>query len=220
MGATRLDARLVSDGVVPTRARARDLILRGFVRVEGVVCDKPSRSVPPAMSVELADAAPIFISRGAEKLIAALNHFCFDAADKTVLDIGASTGGFTQVLLQRGARRVYAVDVGQSQLHDTLKADARVIALEKQDARLLTPDVIPVVVDAVAALIKPQFELEPDSIGKGGIVRDEAARQIAVERVRSAIQQLPGWRVIGVIPSPILGGSGNEEFLIGARRDA
>lgn len=246
MGATRLDARLVSDGLVPTRARARDLILRGFVRVEGVVCDKPSRSVPPAMSVELANAAPIFISRGAEKLIAALDHFQFDAADKILLDIGASTGGFTQVLLQRGARRVYAVDVGQSQLHDTLKADARVISLEKQDARLLTQDVIPAAVDAVvadvsfialskvlpsvlqltqptawlAALIKPQFELEPDNIGKGGIVRDAAARQIAIEHVRNAIQKLPGWRVIGVIPSPILGGSGNEEFLIGARRDA
>lgn len=245
MGATRLDARLVSDGLVATRARARDLILRGFVRVDGSVCDKPSRQVMPTVNVALAEAAPIFISRGAEKLIAALDHFGFDASHRTVLDVGASTGGFTQVLLQRGARRVYAVDVGQSQLHDSLKSDARVVSLEEQDARLLTSLIIPEPVDAVvadvsfialskvlpavfhltshaawlAALIKPQFELEPDSIGKGGIVRDAAARQKAVERVKDAIAAQAGWRVVGVIPSPILGGSGNEEFLIGARRD-
>lgn len=246
MGSTRLDARLVSDGLVPTRARARDLILRGFVRVDGTVCEKPSRSVAPTVSVELAEAAPTFVSRGAEKLIAALDHFDFDAANRTILDVGASTGGFTQVLLQRGAKRVYAVDVGQGQLHDSLKTDARVISLEKQDARMLTPDIIAAPVDAVvadvsfialskvlpnvldltcntawlAALVKPQFELEPENLGKGGIVRDAQARQLAVERVKSTIEAKPGWRILGVIPSPILGGSGNEEFLIGARRDA
>lgn len=244
MGAMRLDARLVYDGLVATRARARDLILRGFVRVDGAVCDKPSRVVTSATLIALVDEAPIFVSRGAEKLIAALDHFQFDATGRVVIDAGASTGGFTQVLLQRGARRVYAVDVGQSQLHATLKADPRVVSLEKQDARNLTPDVISERADTVvadvsfialskvlpsvlkltketawlAALIKPQFELDPDSIGKGGIVRNAEARGVAVDRVTEAIKAQPGWRVLGVIPSPILGGSGNEEFLIGARR--
>lgn len=246
MGATRLDARLVSDGLVATRARARDLILRGFVHIDGTVCDKPSRSVAATVSVALSNSAPVFVSRGAEKLIAALDHFGFDATDCVVLDAGASTGGFTQVLLQRGANRVYAVDVGQSQLHDSLRNDARVVSLEKLDARALSNEVISEPVDAMvadvsfialskvlpnimslahetawlAALIKPQFELEPDSIGKGGIVRDAAARQAAVERVKKTVEAQRGWRVLGVIPSPILGGSGNEEFLIGARRDA
>lgn len=245
MGAMRLDARLVRDGLVATRARARDLILRGFVRVDGAVCDKPSRAITSAIQVALVDDAPVFISRGAEKLIAALDHFEFDVTDCVAIDAGASTGGFTQVLLQRGARRVYAVDVGQSQLHGTLKADTRVVSLEKQDARSLTTDVIAERADAVvadvsfialskvlpsvlkltnetawmAALIKPQFELDPDSIGKGGIVRSAEARGVAVDRVAETISSQPGWRVLGVIPSPILGGSGNEEFLIGARRD-
>ncbi|HPG89388.1 MAG TPA: SAM-dependent methyltransferase, partial [Hyphomicrobium sp.] len=147
-------------------------------------------------------------------------------------------------LLQRGAARVYAVDVGQSQLHQTLVSDPRVVSLEKQDARSLTSEIIPepvgvIVADVsfialtkvlpaaldlggpgawLAALIKPQFELDPDSIGKGGIVRDAAARQLATEKVAAAIAGHPQWRVLGIIPSPILGGSGNEEFLIGARR--
>lgn len=246
MGATRLDARMVSDGLVASRARARDLILRGFVRVDGTVCDKPSRSVSAATNVALSDVAPTYVSRGAEKLLAALDHFEFDAIGCVALDAGASTGGFTQVLLQRGVKRVYAVDVGQSQLHDSLRSDARVVALEKQDARALSMDIVPEPIDAIvadvsfialskvlpsimslsrktawlAALIKPQFELEPDNIARGGIVRDAAARQVAVERVRKTIESQPGWRVLGVIPSPILGGSGNEEFLIGARRDA
>jgi 23S rRNA (cytidine1920-2'-O)/16S rRNA (cytidine1409-2'-O)-methyltransferase len=245
MGAMRLDARLVNDGLVPSRARARDLILRGFVRVEGAICDKPARTIAPDARVELIDNAPQFVSRGAEKLIAALDHFGFDPAGCVALDLGASTGGFTQALLQRGARRVYAVDVGQSQLHDTLKSDPRVISLEKQDARALTPELVPEPVDAMvadvsfialskvlqpalpltrpgawlAALIKPQFELDPGSIGKGGIVRDEALRRRATEKVSAVLAATPGWRVLGIIPSPILGGSGNEEFLIGARRD-
>lgn len=245
MGAMRLDARLVSDGLVATRARARDLILRGFVRVDGAVCDKPSRAVTSAIHVVLDNEAPNFVSRGAEKLIAALDHFSFDTTGRVVIDAGASTGGFTQVLLQRGARRVYAVDVGQSQLHETLKEDPRVVSLEKQDARLLTAKIIAERADAVVAdvsfialskvlpsvlnltneaawlvaLVKPQFELDPDSIGKGGIVRNAEARRVAVDRVAETIRAQSGWRVLGVIPSPILGGSGNEEFLIGARRD-
>lgn len=245
MGATRLDARLVSDGLVASRARARDLILRGFVQVEGATCDKPARTVAPGQRVALIENAPQFVSRGAEKLNAALDHFRFDPAGRIALDVGASTGGFTQALLQRGAARVYAVDVGQSQLHDTLKSESRVVSLEQQDARGLTSEIIPEPVGAIvadvsfialtkvlpaalklsspgawlAALIKPQFELDPGSIGKGGIVRDANARRLATEKVAGEISAHPQWRVLGIIPSPIFGGSGNEEFLIGARRD-
>lgn len=244
MDATRLDLRLVADGLVASRARARDLILRGFVTVDGAICDKPSRSVAPHAHVVLADEAPQFVSRGAEKLVAALDHFGFDPKGLTVLDAGASTGGFTQVLLSRGAAKVLAVDVGQGQLHEQLRGDARVVSFEMCDARDLTVDMLGGRVDAVVAdlsfiglskvlptllalterpawliaLIKPQFELEPGDIGKGGIVRDAVARERAVERVREAITATLGWSVAGVMVSPILGGSGNEEFLIGARR--
>lgn len=244
MDATRLDLRLVADGLVASRARARDLILRGFVTVDGAVCDKPSRSVAQDARVTLKEEAPQYVSRGAEKLVAALDEFGFDPIGLTVLDAGASTGGFTQVLLERGATKVFAADVGQGQLHDQLREDARVVSLEMCDARGLNAEMLGGHVGAVVAdlsfiglskvlpsllpltgpkawlvaLIKPQFELEPGDIGKGGIVRDAAARERAVQRVIDVIRAVPGWTVDGVIASPILGGSGNEEFLIGARR--
>lgn len=245
MGSMRLDMRLVEDGLVPTRARARALILRGFVTVDGAVCRKPSRGVGGEVRVALAEAAPRYVSRGAEKLIAALDHFKFDAADLTILDAGASTGGFTQALLMRGARKVIAVDVGQSQLHEDLRGDPRVVSIEKCDVRSLTEQTLGGPVDAIVAdlsfialgkvvpqllplarqgawcvaLVKPQFELGPEEIGKGGIVRSVAARQRAVQLVSECVSAVRGWRVLGVIASPILGGSGNEEFLIGAKRD-
>jgi 23S rRNA (cytidine1920-2'-O)/16S rRNA (cytidine1409-2'-O)-methyltransferase len=245
MGNSRLDARLVTDGLAPTRSRARDLILRGFVRVDGAVCDKPGRDCAAAAHVELVDDAPRYVSRGSEKLIAALDHFGFDPADLTALDLGASTGGFTEVLLRRGASRVYAIDVGRGQLHATLRADARVVALEKLDSRDLmrahAPELVGAVVADVsfisltkaigvalslaergawlAALIKPQFECGPAAVGAGGVVRDEALRNAAVQQVETWIGQQDGWRTIGFIPSPILGGSGNVEYLIGAVRD-
>ena len=241
----RLDQMLVERGLVASRARARDLIARGFVTVKGVVDDKPAREVDTNTPIDLVMDAPQFVSRGAEKLQAALDHFKFDPAGLTCLDVGASTGGFTECLLQRGARKVYSVDVGHSQLHASLRSDDRVVALDKQDARglirdLITEDVQAIVADVsfisltkaigpalalcdrlawLIALIKPQFELEPDAIGKGGIVRDDAARERAQKNVETWIAAQPGWRVVGVIPSPILGGSGNEEFLIGARRN-
>jgi 23S rRNA (cytidine1920-2'-O)/16S rRNA (cytidine1409-2'-O)-methyltransferase len=161
------------------------------------------------------------------------------------LDIGASTGGFTEVLLARGAARVYAVDVGHGQLHPRLAGDARVVSLERRDARSLDSSLIPepagaVVADVsfisltkalpaplalthpgswLVALIKPQFEAGPAAVGKRGIVRDPAARARAVELVRGWVARQPGWRVLDVIPSPIAGGSGNEEFLLGAVRE-
>lgn len=244
-GKIRLDQYLVSAGLAPARARARDLILRGFVSVDGRVCIKPSQTVTDSTIVALAHDSPGYVSRGAEKLICALDHFGFDPSARIALDIGASTGGFTQVLLARGAAKVYAVDVGHGQLHETLQTGPRVVSLEHCDARTLNQDLVPEPVGALVAdvsfislakalpaalllavpgaflvcLIKPQFELEPDDIGKGGIVRDEAARARAVENVRAFVAVQIGWRVLGVIPSPIAGGSGNLEFLIGAVKD-
>ena len=205
----RLDQTLVARGLVPSRARAQDLIRRGFVRVAGLVCDKPAFDVKGAPNIELAADAPGFVSRGAEKLVAALDHFAFDPAGAVALDVGASTGGFTEVLLERGARRVYAVDVGSAQLHPKLKGDPRVVALENCDARALSRELIPepvgaIVVDVsfisatkvlgsvlslasgnawLVVLVKPQFEVGRENVGSGGIVRDEAARQRAVNDV-------------------------------------
>jgi 23S rRNA (cytidine1920-2'-O)/16S rRNA (cytidine1409-2'-O)-methyltransferase len=182
------------------------------------------------------------VSRGAVKLAAALDHFKLDARERTALDIGASTGGFTQTLLGQGARRVYAVDVGKGQLHPTLAADPRVVALEECDARRLDGTLVPEPIDAMVAdvsfislakalpaalnlaaaggwlvaLVKPQFEVGRDGIGKSGIVRGEALRERALADVRDWLAAQPGWTVIGTMPSPIEGGSGNAEFLIAA----
>jgi 23S rRNA (cytidine1920-2'-O)/16S rRNA (cytidine1409-2'-O)-methyltransferase len=242
----RLDQRLVSGGLVASRSRARDLIVRGFVRVDGAVCLKPAQSVAASASIELDAALPAYVSRGAEKLNAALDAFAFDPKDRVCLDAGASTGGFTQVLLERGAAQVVAVDVGSSQLHESLRGDARVIVMEGCDIRTIEAQHMPsppgaVVADlsfisvtkaltgilALAApgaflviLVKPQFELTPADIGKGGIVRDAESRARAVASVEGYVDSLPGWRVTGVIPSPITGGSGNQEFLLGAVKHA
>jgi 23S rRNA (cytidine1920-2'-O)/16S rRNA (cytidine1409-2'-O)-methyltransferase len=238
----RLDQFMVAARLVATRARAQDLIKRGFVHVNGKVCDKPAQIVGEGAHVVLADNTPGFVSRGAEKLVAALDHFGFDPRGRAALDVGASTGGFTEVLLQRGAEPVYAVDVGRGQLHERLRRNPRIVSLEEQDIRLLdrglisqligaiTADVsfisltkaLPVVLELagpeafLVALIKPQFELTPADIGKGGIVRDEAARDRAIENVRAFVAGTSGWRVQGVTQSPISGGSGNIEYLLGA----
>jgi len=236
---------LVSRGLAPSRARAQDLIKRGFVRVGGSICDKPAQDVKEHLAIEVSSEAPAFVSRGAEKLVAALERFGFDPAGRVCLDVGASTGGFTEVLLQRGASRIYAVDVGTAQLHPRLKDDPRVVSLENCDARALSRDEVPDAVTAITVdvsfisvtkllgpalqlagpgawmvvLVKPQFEAGRGNVGSGGIVRDEAARQGALENVRNWIDQQPDWSVVGDMPSPILGGSGNAEFLLGARRN-
>ena len=233
---------MVVRGLAPSRARARDLIQRGFVKVDGRACLKPSTSVSASQSVELANNAPGYVSRGAEKLIAALDAFHFSAAGRVALDVGASTGGFTQVLLERGATRVYAVDVGHSQLSPSLGADPRVVSLEGTDARALDAIRVPEPIGAIVAdvsfislakalpaalalaapaawlvaLIKPQFEAGPGHVGRGGIVREAAVQQRAVREVRTWMAGQDGWSVAGVVPSPIPGGSGNAEFLIGA----
>ena len=241
----RLDQTLVARGLVPSRARARDLIKRGYVRVAGLVCDKPAFAIKAETPVAVASDSPAYVSRGAEKLAAAMDAFAFGAKDKVVLDVGASTGGFTEVLLERGARRVYAVDVGHGQLHARLKNDPRVVSVEGLDARDISADHIAETVDAVVAdvsfvsatkvlapamtlargkawlvvLVKPQFEVGRGHVGKGGIVRDKAARHAAVDHVMGWIAAQSGWHIVGQTPSPILGGSGNAEFLVGACRD-
>ena len=241
----RLDVALVARGLAPTRSRALDLIRRGFVSVGGVVITKAGHDVGDDAAVMLATAAPQHVSRGAEKLIAALDRYGFDPAACHCADIGASTGGFTQVLLARGAATVTAVDVGRGQLHAALRADPRVVSLESRDARTLTASDFSYPVKAVTAdvsfislekalpamltlaapgawlvaLVKPQFEVGRENIGKGGLVRDTTLSAAAVARIAGWLE-ICGWRVAGTMPSPISGGDGNQEFLIGARKAA
>ncbi len=195
-----------------------------------------------AISVE--DPAGRYVSRGALKLIAALDHFCYSPAKRTVLDIGASTGGFTDVLLERGASRVIAVDVGHGQMHPRLAADTRVAVREGLNARDLTDANIGGPINAIVAdvgfislrlalpaalrlatqgawgifLVKPQFEVGRDHVGKGGIVRDKLLARQSAEDIADWLATQMGWTVDGVIASPIAGGDGNSEFLLGARR--
>jgi 23S rRNA (cytidine1920-2'-O)/16S rRNA (cytidine1409-2'-O)-methyltransferase len=237
----RLDVVLVKRGLVASRARALDLIRQGRVRVAGHVVAKAAAGVAAADHVEVVGDHP-YVSRGAVKLAAALDHFGFPVAGVIALDIGASTGGFTEVLIERGAARVYAVDVGHGQLHQRLGEASAVVSLEGLDARRLdrraVPDPIGAIVCDVSfislkkalpaalalagpaawlvALIKPQFEAGRAAVGKGGIVRDPAARQAAVAGVRAWLGDEAGWQVVGVMASPIAGRSGNQEFLIGA----
>lgn len=241
----RLDIELVARGLAPTRSQARDLVRRGCVKVGGAVAAKAGAEVGADAEIEVEAGAQPYVSRGGLKLAAALAAFGFDAAGRIALDVGAATGGFTQVLLEAGARRVYAVDVGTGQLHPGIAADRRVVSLEGRDARTLDRSVIPepvgaIVVDVsfisltqalpaaialtapgawLAALVKPQFEAGREHIGKGGIVRDDAAREMALARVRDWLAGQPGWRIAGTIASPISGGGGNLEYLIGARRE-
>ncbi len=240
----RLDVALVERGLAETRARARDAILRGHVLVAGRAADKPAMLVPPEADLAVADPAARYVSRGALKLAAALDHFGYDPAGLVALDLGASTGGFTEVLLERGAARIFAVDVGHGQLHPRLVADPRVVATEGLNVRDLeaaTFDASPAAVVAdlsfislrlalppalglaapgafLVALVKPQFEVGRAGVGKGGIVRDPAAGRAAAEAIAAWLATQPGWSVDGLIASPIAGGDGNREFLLGARR--
>jgi 23S rRNA (cytidine1920-2'-O)/16S rRNA (cytidine1409-2'-O)-methyltransferase len=241
----RLDTLMVERGLAPTRARAQSLIRQGLVAVAGVLQRRPAMRVAPAAAISLRGSAGYSVSRGALKLAAALDHFRLPVEGVVALDIGASTGGFTEVLLARGAARVYAVDVGHGQLDRRLSREARVISLEGCDARRLDRTLIGEEVGAIVAdvsfislskalgaalklatadawliaLIKPQFEVGPAAVGKGGIVRDVHARQRAVQLVRTFLDAQAGWCVRDVIASPIRGGSGNEEFLLAAVRE-
>ena len=245
----RLDLALVDRGLAPTRARARDAILRGHVSVNGRLTAKPAMTVDAEAAIAIDDPAAGYVSRGALKLIAALDRFGYSPAGRAALDLGASTGGFTQVLLERGARTVFAVDVGHGQLDARLAADPRVVSREGLNARDLTAAdlgeaggsetigaivadvsfislklVLPPVLKLAAPdawgvfLVKPQFEVGREAIGKGGIVRNSQAGERAAADIATFLERDMGWRVGGVILSPIDGGDGNREFLIGADR--
>jgi 23S rRNA (cytidine1920-2'-O)/16S rRNA (cytidine1409-2'-O)-methyltransferase len=238
---TRVDVALTERGLFASRAKAREAILAGLVRVDGRVIAKPSEQV--ASDAEILARAPYpWVSRGGVKLAHALDVFGVDPLGRFCLDIGASTGGFTDVLLTRGARNVVAVDVGHGQLRERLKRDARVKSLEGLDARALIAAHLSeppslVVIDAsfislslvlpnplslaaphaeLVALIKPQFEAGRSAVKKG-VVRDAGVHEEVCSRIGAAIESL-GWRVQGLTPSPIEGGDGNREFLICARR--
>ena len=239
----RLDQLLVERGHAETRTRAQALVLAGRVFRGEERLDKPGLQVTGDLPVTVR-AVEEHVSRGAHKLIAGLDAFAIDPAGLVCLDVGASTGGFTDVLLRRGAQRVYAVDVGYGQLDARLRGDGRVVVLERTNARHLTAEQVPepvalVVCDAsfislrtvlpaplaltapdasLVALIKPQFEVGKGRVGKGGVVRDPALHEEVCADIRAWVESLPGWRVLGVAPSPLLGPAGNREFLIGAAK--
>ncbi len=240
--ATRLDQWLVAAGIVPSRARAVALVEAGGVTVNGKVAAKASVVVAEEDVVETTARDHGYVSRGALKLKALLDAVAADLAGGEVVDIGASTGGFTEVSLEYGAARVYAVDVGQGQLHPRLREDDRVVDLCRTDARelgekvpatvrVMVADVsfislgkiLPAVVEALPGLealyllVKPQFEVGPAAVGKGGIVRDSAVRESALEAVCGVVETL-GFAVQHVMPCPLTGGDGNQEYLLYAVR--
>ena len=235
----RLDQLLVSLGLADTRAKAQALILAGRVRVDGQVVAKAGTLVAAAARVEVAAPASPFVSRGGEKLAGALDHFGVDPQGLICLDAGASTGGFSHVLLLRGAARVYAVDVGYGQLDPIIRNDPRVVVLERVNIRLLPREAIPEPVDlatldlsfisltlilpkilefvkpegVILALVKPQFEVGKGRVGKGGVVRDLRMQQEAVDQVAQAARSL-GLAVSEGYPSPLKGPKGNQEWFL------
>ncbi|MDP1600668.1 TlyA family RNA methyltransferase [Phenylobacterium sp.] len=242
MGRKRADVVLVERGLFDSRAKARAAIEAGGVVVDGRTLAKASELVDEAAAIEAVAAHP-YVGRGALKLSHALGLWPVLVEGRTVLDVGASTGGFTEVSLERGAARVYAVDVGRGQLHPKLAGDPRVVGLEGVDARNLTAAMIPVAPDLIVtdvsfiglakvlpaalrlatfgadlvALVKPQFEVGPDNVGKGGLVKDEAARAQALDDVVEFLRG-SGWIVRATADSPITGGDGNHEYLLWAQR--
>ena len=242
----RLDEALVARGLYASRSRARDAIVRGTVLVGGAVMSKPGQMVGADAVIEISDPAQAYVSRAALKLVAGLDHFGLSAKGETALDIGASTGGFVQVLLQRGASHVIGVDVGHGQLHALLANDVRVTNLEGLNARelarehlgerkigFITSDVsfislklaLPPALELAEAgarcvlLIKPQFEAGREAIGKGGVLKDKALGPKIAEGSHEWLGAQKGWRAIGVCDSPIEGADGNHEYLLGGIKD-
>ena len=245
----RADEALVARGMAPSRARARQMIESGIVHAHGpgidLIVPKPAWRVGDHIVLALTQADPGFASRGALKLAHALGQFQVPVEGRTALDLGASTGGFCDILLRAGVARVYAVDVGHGQLIDRLVHDPRVIDLSGTDARTLDHAIVPDAVDLITAdlafislvkaidpalslaasgadllaLVKPQFEVGRAHIGKGGIVRDADARARALGSVVDYLNAKPRWRVVAWTPSPITGGDGNQEYLVHAHRD-
>jgi len=246
MAKVRLDQLLVERGLVESRTRAQALIMAGKVMVGDRTADKAGQQVADDVTVSLKERDHPWVSRGGIKLDHALTHFGLDVGGLVAMDVGSSTGGFTDVLLQRGAARVYAIDSGTNQLAWSLRSDPRVVVHEQTSARVLTAEHIPepigiIVCDAsfiglakvlerpltfaapgalLVALIKPQFEAGRAEVGKGGVVRDPAVHARVCAEVRAWLEAQPGWSVIGITPSPITGPEGNVEFLIAARYGA
>jgi 23S rRNA (cytidine1920-2'-O)/16S rRNA (cytidine1409-2'-O)-methyltransferase len=243
--ATRLDTVVVANGLAASRERARALILAGRVRVNGVVVSKAGAPIDPSSEVSLIEPDHPYVSRGGLKLAHALDTFAIDVTDRIALDVGASTGGFTDVLLRRGASKVVALDVGHGQIDWSLRTDPRVVVLERINARTLTPDQLPAdarvfgiitmdvafisarqVLPAIAplaapgadlvVLVKPQFEAGRAEVGKGGLVRDPVIHARVVEEVAAAATAL-GLTRVAVTDSPITGTEGNREFLMHLR---
>ena len=241
----RADQLLVEQGLAESRARAQALVLAGVVSCAGRRIDKPGEQLAADAVLAVTGNDHPWVSRGGLKLAHALDHFRIAVDGKTALDIGASTGGFTDVLLSRGAARVYAVDVGYGQLAWKLRQDPRVVVHERLNARHLTRAEVPepvamITCDAsfiglatllpaplalaageaeLVALVKPQFEAGREHVGKGGVVRDPAVHHEVCERAAAWVRAQPGWTVVGVVESPVLGPQGNREFLLYARRE-
>ena len=241
----RLDDALVKAGLAPSRSRARDMVLRGTVTVDGTIADRPGRAIAADAQLAANDQAAGYVSRAALKLIAGLDTFGFDPAGRSALDLGASTGGFTQVLLQRGADHVVAVDVGHGQMAPDLAGDKRVTLLEGVNARALTRDhlagrpvqaitcdvsfislklALPPALGLAEPgawgvfLVKPQFEIGRSGIGKSGLVAPKIGEEAATAMAAWLAQQA-GWSLTGLIVSPVTGGAGNREYLLGAQHD-
>ncbi|WP_108395670.1 TlyA family RNA methyltransferase [Devosia submarina] len=235
----RLDLALEQRGLVPSRARARDAILRGTVTINGVLAHKQNQMVSRDDTLELSDPAANYVSRAALKLVAGLDAGAIDVQGKVCLDVGASTGGFTQVLMERGASRIYAVDVGHEQFHERLKGSDRVVSMEGVNARDLTAEMIPEPIDLLVSdisfvsvikvleaplrlctpgaeavvLFKPQFEVGRQNVGKGGIVTSPAAIETALADV-IAFMEAQGFVHRQSVVSPIAGGDGNVETVL------
>ncbi|EKM99779.1 MULTISPECIES: TlyA family RNA methyltransferase [unclassified Acidocella] len=244
MAKQRVDVMLVARGLAESRAKAQALIMAGLVYAGTARVAKAGDTLPEDAQLSVKGQEHPWVSRGGMKLAHGLAHFGFEAAGRIGLDVGASTGGFTDVLLSNGAEKVYAVDVGHGQLAWKLRSDPRVVVMEKTNARHLSAEQIPEPIGAIVcdasfiglqtvlpaglglcapgafavALIKPQFEAGPEQVGKGGVVRDPAVHEQVCARIEAWFSALPGWEVLGITPSPIKGPEGNVEFLIGARR--
>lgn len=234
---------MVQRGLAESREKAKATIMAGLVEVDKRPLDKPGHLISVSAAISLKEPFPPYVSRGGLKLEAALDQFAVDVKGKVLLDVGASTGGFTDCLLQRGAEKVIAVDVGYGQLHWKIRQDPRVIVLERTNIRHLKPEdvneqvhgavidvsfislrlVVPAVSklilrDAfIVALIKPQFEVDKGQVGKGGVVLDPSLHQQVVDRLSRFFEDV-GWTVLGHIPSPLLGPKGNKEFFVFMRK--
>ena len=241
----RLDEALVLRRLAPSRSRARDMVKRGTVSVDGATEAKPARLVEPEQTIVVHDPAARYVSRAALKLIAGLEAFGFEPAGETVLDLGASAGGFTQVLLERGAEHVIAVDVGHGEMDASLLDDQRVTLIEGLNARDLRREHLggrkigAIVADLsfislklalppalglteprawCVLLVKPQFEVGRRALAKDGVIRDPEVARAAAENIAAWIEGEKDWQFVGLVPSPITGGSGNRELLLGARK--